>query len=118
MKTNVDFGRVTLRLITCLYFFNFFEILKNKKNKMFRVFIHFEKAFDKVWRDGLWYKLLLINMNGNMYNIIVNMYCGTNSCTFYNDCKSEFFPCNNGVRQVENFFPFFLPCSLMTLNHT
>ena len=54
MKTNVDFGRVTLRLITCLYFFSFFEILKNKKNKMFCAFIDFEKAFDKVWRDGLW----------------------------------------------------------------
>jgi hypothetical protein len=42
--------------------FNFFEILKNKKNKMFCAFIDFEKAFDKVWRDGLWYKLLLNNM--------------------------------------------------------
>jgi hypothetical protein len=24
---------------------------------MFCAFIDFEKAFDKVWRDGLWYKL-------------------------------------------------------------
>ena len=91
--------------------FNFFEILKNKKNKMFCAFIDFEKAFDKVWRDGLWYKLLLNNMNGNMYNIIVNMYSGTKSCISYNDCKSEFFPCNNGVRQGENLYPFFLSCS-------
>jgi hypothetical protein len=86
--------------------FNFFEILKNKKNTMFCAFIDFEKAFDKVWRDGLWYKLLLNNMNGNMYNIIVNMHSGTKSCISYNDCKSEFFPCNNGVRQGGNLFPF------------
>ena len=78
---------------------------------MFCAFIDFEKAFDKVWRDGLWYKLLLNNMNGNMHNIIVNMYSGTKSCISYNDCKSEFFPCNNGVRQGENDIPFFLPCS-------
>ena len=97
--------------------FTFFEILKNKKNKMFCAFIDFEKAFDKVWRDGLWYKLLLNNMNGNMHNIIVNMYSGTKSCISYNDCKSEFFPCNNGVRQGANLSPFFLPCSWMTLNH-
>ena len=47
-------------------------------------------------------------MNGNMYNIIVNMYSGTKSCISYNDCKSEFFPCNNGVhvRQWENLYPF------------
>jgi hypothetical protein len=32
---------------------------------MFCAFIDFEKAFDKVWRDGLWYKLLLNNMNGS-----------------------------------------------------
>ena len=49
-------------------------------------FIDFEKAFDKVWRDGLWYTLLLNYMNGNMYNIIVNMYSGTKSCISYNDC--------------------------------
>ena len=102
----MDFGRVTLRLITCLYFLTFLKFSKNKKNKMFCAFIDFEKAFDKVWRDGLWFKLLLNNMNGNMYNIIVNMYSGTKSCISYNDCKSEFFPCNNGVRQGENLSPF------------
>ena len=30
-----------LGLITCLYFCNFFEILKNKKSKMFCAFIDF-----------------------------------------------------------------------------
>jgi hypothetical protein len=50
--------------------FNFFEILKNKKNKIFCAFIDFEKAFDKVWRDGLWYK----------YKLLVNMHSGTQSC--------------------------------------
>ena len=78
---------------------------------MFCAFIDFEKAFDKVWRDGLWFKLLLNNMNGNMYNIIVNMYSGTKSCISYNDCKSEFFPCNNGDVKEKIYPPFFLPCS-------
>jgi hypothetical protein len=54
---------------------------------MFCAFIDFEKAFDKVWRDGLWYKLLLNNMNRNMYNIIVDMYSGAESCISYNDSK-------------------------------
>jgi hypothetical protein len=34
------------------------------------------------------------------------MYSGTKSCISYNDCKSEFFPCNNGVRQGDNLSPF------------
>ena len=78
---------------------------------MFCAFIEFEKAFDKVWRDGLWYKLLLNSMNGNMHNIIVNMYSGAQCCISYNDCKSEFFPCSNGVRQREMYLPLVLPCS-------
>jgi hypothetical protein len=66
-------------------------------------FIDFEKAFDKVWRDGLWYTLLLNYMNGNMYNIIVYLYSGTKSCISYTDCKSEYFPLSNGVCQVEMY---------------
>ena len=37
--------------------FSFFEILKSKKKKLFCAFDHFEKAFDKLWREALWYKL-------------------------------------------------------------
>ena len=79
MKINVVLERVTLRMITCLYFLFFLELLKNKNNKMFCAFIDFEKAFYKAWRDALCYKLLLNNMNDGMYNIIVNMYSGTHS---------------------------------------
>ena len=68
--------------------------IKNKK-----IFVDFENAFDKVWRDGLWYTLLLNNMNGYMYHVILNMYNGTKSCISYNHCKSDFVPCNNGARQ-------------------
>ena len=55
-----------------------------------------------MYRDGLWYKLLLNNVNGNMLNIIVNMYKGTKSCIMYKDAKSDYCPCSNGVRQREN----------------
>ena len=82
--------------------FNFFEILKNKKNKMFCAFIDFEKAFDKVWRDGLWYKLLLNNMNGNMYNIIVFLIMIVSQIFFH--VTMEYVKGNI-------YFPFFLPCS-------
>ena len=73
-----------------------------KKTKMCCAFIDFEKVFDTVYRDALWYKLLLNNINGNMLNVIVNMYKGTKSCIMYKDSKSDYFPCSNGVRQGEN----------------
>jgi hypothetical protein len=76
---------------------------------MYCCFIDFEKAFDKVWGDGLWYKLLLNNMNGNMHTVILNMYKDTKSCIVYNNVNSIFFYCNNGISQVENMSLSFLP---------
>lgn len=84
----------------------FFELLSKKKKKLYCAFIDFEKAFDKVWREGLWYKLLLNNINGKMLNIIQNMYKNIKSNIIYNNMESDYFPCKNGVRQGENMSPF------------
>ena len=43
-------------------------------------------------------------MNGNMFNVIVNMYKDTKPRIVCTNYMSEFFPCSNGVRQEENFF--------------
>ncbi|MES9879298.1 MAG: reverse transcriptase domain-containing protein, partial [Sedimenticola sp.] len=50
------------------------EILKARKQKLFCSFIDFSKAFDSVWRAGLWQKLLKNEINGKMFRIIFNMY--------------------------------------------
>ena len=47
---------------------------------MFCAFIDFKKAFHTVYRNDLWHRLLLNNINDNMLNVIVNMYEGTKSC--------------------------------------
>ena len=49
------------------------NIMKCKKNKLFCAFIDFAAAVDTVWRDGLWNKLLINQINGKMYNVIFNM---------------------------------------------
>ena len=40
------------------------ELLKTRKKKLFCSFIDFSKAFDSVWRAGLWQKLLKNNIDG------------------------------------------------------
>jgi hypothetical protein len=80
----------------------------NKKKKLYCAFIDFAKAFDTVWRKGLWHKLLGNEFNGQMYQVIFNMYSGIKSRVLYNGEMSEYFPCNIGVRQGENLSPFLL----------
>lgn len=50
------------------------EILKKKKLKLFCAFVDFSQAFDKVWRVGLWHKLLENFINGKFFMVINNMY--------------------------------------------
>jgi predicted RNA-binding protein len=45
---------------------SFFELIKLKKKKLFAAFVDFKKAFDTAWRDALWSKLLINNINGKM----------------------------------------------------
>ena len=81
------------------------EIFKVKKKKLFCSFIDFSKAFDSVWRVGLWSKLLKNNINGKFFRIVFNMYQGIKSCVSFSGSQSSFFPCLRGVRQGENLSP-------------
>ena len=76
------------------------------KKKLYCIFIDFEKAFDKVWRNGLWNKMLQSQINGKMYNVIFNMYQSIKSRISFNGINSNYFPCDNGLRQGENLSPF------------
>ena len=61
------------------------DILKTKKKKkLFCAFVDFRKAFDSVWRSGLWRKLLDSGIDGKLLRIIVNMYKGIKSCISLN----------------------------------
>lgn len=81
------------------------EILKAKKKKLFCTFIDFRKAFDSVWRSGLWQKLLQSGIDGKLLRIINNMYKGIKSCVSLNGQKTSFFSIYSGLRQGENLSP-------------
>jgi hypothetical protein len=50
------------------------SIMKNKKKKLYCAFIDFAKAFDTVWRKGLWHKLLGNEINGKLGNSLQKTY--------------------------------------------
>ena len=62
-------------------------------------FVDMRKAFDTVWRDALFYKLLEQGIGGNFYNIIVNMYEKSNVCVKLTVGMTDNFKTNIGVKQ-------------------
>ncbi|MCG8033764.1 MAG: reverse transcriptase family protein [Candidatus Thiodiazotropha taylori] len=81
------------------------ELFKAKKKKLYCAFIDFSKAFDSVWRIGLWRKLLDTSVNGKFFRLVHNMYEGIKSSVSINGNNSAFFACDCGVRQGENLSP-------------
>lgn len=81
------------------------ELMRYEKKKLFCSFIDFSKAFDSVWRVGLWRKLLNNDINGNFFQIIHNMYQNIKSCVADKGEYSAFFMSNCGVRQGDNLSP-------------
>lgn len=81
------------------------EILKNRNKKLYCSFIDFSKAFDSVWRVGLWMKLLGNSINGKIFRTIYNLYQNIKSCVKHSGNQSGFFQSYCGVRQGENLSP-------------
>ena len=77
------------------------DLFCHKKQKLFCAFIDYQKAFDTVWREALWFKLTQsgIQQNTKFYNIIKNMYNDIKSCVFVNGETSNYFSSLMGVRQ-------------------
>ena len=46
------------------------EYLRVRKMKLYCAFIDFQKAFDSVWRVGLWHKLINSNVTGKILTVI------------------------------------------------
>ena len=81
--------------------------MSRSKQKLYCAFVDFQKAFDTVWRVGLWQKLSNSHVRGKCFTVIYNMYQGITSCVSVNGKISPFFfQYSMGVRQGENLSPF------------
>ena len=96
--------------------YSLISYLRCRKKKLFCTFIDFSKAFDQVWRSGLWFKILQAGISGKCFNVIFNMYKNIKSCVKYNGQCSESFFCLSGVRQGENLSPLLFSLFLNDLD--
>ena len=88
--------------------FSLTSIIRNRKGNgrsTFVAFIDLEKAFDRVDRTLLLYRLLLHNIDGRIYNTIKKMYSNTKSCIQLNNLFTDWFDVYSGVRQGDNLSP-------------
>ena len=88
-------------------------IFFSEKKKLYCAFIDVKKAFDTVWRSGLWIKLLLFRITGKLFNVVRNIYDNVKFCVQLNNNKSAYFNCYTGVREGESLSPLLFALYLL-----
>jgi hypothetical protein len=86
-----------------------------KRKRLYCCFIDYKKAFDTIARAELWQKVLRCDINGKILDVVRNMYSKAKSCVVVNNCFSDMFACNIGVRQGENLSPLLFAIYLSDL---
>ena len=88
---------------SCLdHIYTLHTIIKNRKHQRkdtFACFVDYRKAFDTVDRNCLWFKLLSLGINGKIIHAIQSLYRSVECCVKLNDCFTDWFPVQNGVKQ-------------------
>ena len=74
-------------------------MIARRPKKTFVAFIDIAKAYDRVWRNGLWYKLLQSGIRGKMWRILKNIYNQVESSVLLGQGLSDFFTIEVGLRQ-------------------
>ena len=77
----------------------------SKKDKLFCCFVDFKKAFDSVWREALFYKLLKLGIHGNFYLLLKDMYNNTKTCISLGKGLTKAFDVDLGIKQGDCLSP-------------
>ena len=75
------------------------KYINQNNEKIFACFVDFKKAFDSVWHEGLYLKLLESGVGGRFYDLIKDLYSNTRCAVKVSDHRTPFFSYNRGVRQ-------------------
>ncbi|CAG2247073.1 unnamed protein product [Mytilus edulis] len=75
------------------------NVFMKSKSKLYVGFLDNEKAFDKIWHDGLFLKLKEIGVTGKLWNILFMSYKSASAHVQYNGLTSDNFSISQGVGQ-------------------
>ena len=107
LANQAGFRKSHSTLDHCFVLKSLIDLFLHNKKRLYVAFIDFRKAFDSVWRSGLWEKLLSQNVDGKIFRIVTNLYSQIKSCVMNRETgeRSNFFGSFSGVRQGENLSP-------------
>uniref|UniRef100_A0A9J8AFQ2 ribonuclease H n=1 Tax=Cyprinus carpio carpio TaxID=630221 RepID=A0A9J8AFQ2_CYPCA len=75
------------------------KYVHQNKSQIFACFIDFKKAFDSIWHEGLFLKLIDSGIGGKFYDLIKSMYTISQCAVKIGNKRTEYFPQRRGVRQ-------------------
>jgi hypothetical protein len=80
--------------------FTLVEIIRNRGlNGTYCCFIDVKKAFDRVFRAGLWKRVFDEGVKGKMWRVLRSLYTKVESSVVIDGVLTEWFPLETGVRQ-------------------
>ena len=77
----------------------------NNKKRLYCAFIDLQRAFDSVYRNALWYKLIKYGVDGKLFKLLRSMYSAVKSCVRHLNTLSDFFSLDIGLFQGEIMSP-------------
>ena len=81
------------------------DLYLNKRKRIYCCSIDYQKAFDNVSRVSPWTKMLSLNINDQILNVIKNLYSNAKCYVKMNGKLSNVFKSEIGVRQGDNLSP-------------
>jgi len=75
------------------------ERAQQKGEKLFVIFIDFQKAYDRVWREGLWNCLQKTGIGGKTIRVIQSLYKGHRRRVRTAGGNTKWAECNRGLKQ-------------------
>ena len=85
------------------------------KGKLFCCFVDFQKAFDSIWHDGFFSKLITYKLGGHFYQLISEsrskcaIKCGNRRTQFfnYNGCKTRMYSVSSTIQSIFKRLSFY-----------
>ena len=103
-RPNIGCNMTSTMVRECIYY------AKENNSKLFACFLDIQKAFDKMWHNGLFTKLYDMGIRSKLLGIIIELHTNMKSRVLFKGHKSDWFDILQGSRQGGVLSPFMFLC--------